>query len=282
VSHGITPLPVVIYAPAWARRDASSDASPPARPEEYTAYLTALVGRYGPQGSFWRERPDLPRRPIRDWQVWNEPSIRFQWDAPDWERGYGALLRASDRALKRADGRSRTVLAGMTNRSWTDLARLYRLGRVRGAFDVAAVHPYTGRAANVLEVVRRVRLVLDRNGGRRLPTWVTEASLPAARGRAGSERQSLQTTQRGMERFLADVYRGFVSARRRRTDARVGRVYWYTWASAYEGSEIFGYAGLNVYRPDDGRFLETPALRRFRLVARSLEGCAKTTTARCR
>jgi len=59
-------------------------------------------------------------------------------------------------------GTARTTFGVATNRSWTDLARLYRLGRVRGAFDVAAVHPYTGRAANVLEVVRRVRLVLDR------------------------------------------------------------------------------------------------------------------------
>jgi hypothetical protein len=30
--------------------------------------MRELVLRYGPGGSFWQERPDLPQRPIRDWQ----------------------------------------------------------------------------------------------------------------------------------------------------------------------------------------------------------------------
>jgi hypothetical protein len=37
----------------------------PVRAEDYTAYLEALVRRYGPRGSFWDERPDVPRRPLR-------------------------------------------------------------------------------------------------------------------------------------------------------------------------------------------------------------------------
>ena len=65
-------LPVVMYAPAWARLDPSSAVSPPQDPQRYAAYLTALVHRYGPRGSFWREHPGLPRRPLRDFQVWND------------------------------------------------------------------------------------------------------------------------------------------------------------------------------------------------------------------
>ena len=41
----------------------------------YTQFLTALVGRYGPSGSLWAEQPGLPRMPIRDWQIWNEPNL---------------------------------------------------------------------------------------------------------------------------------------------------------------------------------------------------------------
>ena len=36
------------------------------------AIFRALVGRYGPAGSLWAERPELPRIPIRAWQVFNE------------------------------------------------------------------------------------------------------------------------------------------------------------------------------------------------------------------
>src|SRR5206468_7318778 len=52
-------LPVVMYAPTWAQVDPSSGVSPPRDPREYAAYLTALVQRYGPRGSFWPEHPSL-------------------------------------------------------------------------------------------------------------------------------------------------------------------------------------------------------------------------------
>ena len=73
-------LPIVIYAPVWARKDPVLFNSPPADPKTYAAYLTALVDRYGPEGSFWTERSDLPKRPIREWQIWNEPQLRYQWN----------------------------------------------------------------------------------------------------------------------------------------------------------------------------------------------------------
>jgi hypothetical protein len=33
------------------------------------SYMTALVDRYGPHGSFWSENPQLPRIPIRMWEL---------------------------------------------------------------------------------------------------------------------------------------------------------------------------------------------------------------------
>ena len=53
-------LPVVIYTPAWAAQYPGKVGSPPALPSDYAAYLTALVGRYGPKGTFWVENPALP------------------------------------------------------------------------------------------------------------------------------------------------------------------------------------------------------------------------------
>ena len=80
---------------------------PPTSPLAYTAYLTALIGRYGPHGSFWRDNPGLPRIPIRAWQIWNEPHLGYQWSTPgqaeDWAVRYALLLRLSHDAVKAAD-----------------------------------------------------------------------------------------------------------------------------------------------------------------------------------
>ena len=98
-AHGVSLLPVVIYTPAWARADVNFSASPPRHRADYTAYLQALAERYGSAGTFWQAHPELPRRPLEYWQIWNEPHLRLYWNASHWQRGYGALLRASKVAL---------------------------------------------------------------------------------------------------------------------------------------------------------------------------------------
>ena len=53
--HRIRLLPVVRTSPLWAAADPTKLGSRPARDSDYTAYLRALVERYGPRGSFWTE-----------------------------------------------------------------------------------------------------------------------------------------------------------------------------------------------------------------------------------
>ena len=255
-------LPIVIVAPRWARVNRETFA-PPRRPREYAAYLTALVNRYGPEGSFWGEHPELPRLPIRAWQIWNEPHLPYQWSVPpgvDWSAAYARLLRAGHRAVKDADRGARVVLAGLTNDSSRYLRELYGAG-VAGDFDVAAVHPFTRKPRNVLKLVRRFRRVMRENGNGRKELWATEVGLPASLGRADSD-SPLQTTDRGMARFLTKTF-GLLGRTAR--DRGVTRAYWYTWASSYSG-EIFDYAGLFRYRPS-GEPSPRRALRAYRRVA---------------
>lgn len=256
-------LPIVIYAPAWARQDPDRDASPPARSEDYVAYLQALVARYGPAGSFWAERPDVPKRPLRVWQVWNEPQLPYQWAASDWQQGYGHLLKASHAALKQADPGCTVVLAGATNFAWDALDGLYSKGDVKGLFDVAALHPYTGSAGRVLTAVKLFKAVLRKHGDAARPVWITELAWPASRGRVEPPKglAALPTTDRGMALRLTRAYRLLSKTR------AVRRVYWYTWASAYRRSDgIFGFTGLQHF--DGTQFKATQALRAYRRLAR--------------
>ena len=270
-------LPVVMYAPPWARGDFDVGSSPPREPGDYVAYLRALIGRYGPQGSFWAEHPELPKRPLRTWQVWNEPQLRFQWSESDWERGYGRLLRAARAGVRQADPGAKVVLAAMTNAAWDALASLYAKGDIKGLFDVATVHPYTGSAGRVLEVVRRVRAVLARRGEGRRPLWVTELAWPASRGRARAPEglRTIVTNDRGMAERLTRAYRLLAKTK------AASRVYWYTWASGYSrDAGIFDFTGLQRF--DGTRFRAMPALRAYRASARRHQGCVKTRTGACR
>ncbi len=279
--RGLRFLPSVVGAPRWDREYPNRSFSPPARPEPFGAFLRALIGRYGPRGSFWAEHPGLPRVPIRAWQVWNEESGPFFWADDDrgrfpaerhrWVRPYLKLLRAAHDAVKAADPGARVVLGGLFSASWISMRQLYsadpRAGRL---FDVASIHPYTALPANVRLTVELNRAVMDRRGDRRKPIVLTEFGWPSAAGRARPT-LGFETTEAGQARLLRT---GLNMIARDRTRLRIAGVYWYDWAGTDGGTSVFSYAGVR-HRSGDGRLSSKPAFTALRSTARALERCAR-------
>ena len=264
----MTVLPVVIIAPPWAARHPGNEASPPRDPAPYARFVAALARRYGPNGAFWSENPTLPRRPLRLWQVWNEPSFPQFWSDQPFVRDYVELLRATRREVKAADRGAKIVLAGFPNRSWTNLRAVYRRGG-RRLFDIVAVHPFTGRVAGVVTIVERNRAVMRRFGDARKPLMVTELSWTSALGRTewsfGNE-----TTEAGQARKLRAGFRLLARERRR---LRIKRAYWYTWLSEdADRFYPFDYAGLGRVM-GERRIVRKPAFQAMRRTALALEGC---------
>ena len=258
--------------PRWAASRAHDETSPPRDNKLNTALLRTLVARYGPQGSLWAEHTDDAARPIRDWQIWNEPNLTRYWSPPrgqGFARSYVKLLEAADRALKSADRGSRTILAGLPNESWTALRRIYRRGG-RGSFDAVALHPYTGKPRNVVRLVELAREEMRRNRDGRKPIWITELSWPAAQGKT-LQHGGFETTEKGQSDRLKEGLPLLVDDR---TKLRIGRVYWYTWLSI-EGitDSAFDYSGLRRVRA--GQVFDAPSLAVFTRLARRLQGCAK-------
>jgi hypothetical protein len=264
-AQGLLVLPVVHRTPGWAaRRPRDGAAAAPRGTAAYARLLTALVGRYGPNGSLWAEQPGLPKLPIRDWQIWNEPNLTRYWTPQPFARAYVKLLRASRRALRAADPGSRTILAGLPNESWIALRQVYRAGG-RGAFDAVALHPYTGRPRNVIRLVEFARRVMRRyhDGGR--PVWLTELSWPASQGKTAGA-PGFVTTERGQAARL-ELALSLLAKERRLL--RIERVVWYTWLSREGGRNSFNWSGLRRLRPD--RLVSARALAVFRRAARRLE-----------
>ena len=105
----------------------------------WSAFLRDAADRYGPDGSFWRENPDLPYLPIRDWEIWNEENI-VTFTAPASPASYAELLRISGRVLHGADPGSKVIVGGLFGRplqvppnipSGDFLSRLYRARDVK-------------------------------------------------------------------------------------------------------------------------------------------------------
>jgi hypothetical protein len=281
--RGLRLLPTVLGAPRWDRQFPQRDFSPPARAEPFAAFLRALIGRYGPRGSFWSEHPELPRLAIRDWQVWNEESGPFFWadddpgDLPNkrsrWVRPYIALLRASHAAVKAADPGARVVLGGLFHMSWVSMRQLYSADRRVGRyFDVAALHPYTALPANVLLTLQLSRRVMDGRGDRTKPILITEFGWPSAAGRA-RPKLGFETNERGQAQLLRT---GLNLLAAQRTRLRIAGVYWYAWAGDDQGTSVFSYAGVRHRDLSNGRMSPKPAFGALRATARALERCTRS------
>lgn len=260
-------LPVLIAAPPWAARSAGHLYSPPSDFGAYARYAATLVRRYGPRGSFWSEHPSLPRLPVDHWQIWNEPSLLSFWSDHPWAPDYVKLLKRARRAIKAADKHAKVVLAGLPNRSWGSLKKIYAAGG-RGQFDVAAFHPFTDTVAGVKTILTRDRKVMAAHGDRRKPIFVTELSWTAAKGKTHVNYGNEQT-ERGQASRLAAAYKMLAKQRGR---LHLQRVYWYTWLS-YDRDQFypFDYAGLVKLKGK--KTTSKPAFDAYRRTALKLEGC---------
>jgi hypothetical protein len=262
---GIDVLALIVRSPAWAARHPGQPFSSPRDPADYAAFAKALVSRYGPGGTVWAEHPEVVARPVRAWQVWNEPNLAVYWSEQPFMRGYARLLGAAHAAIKQADPGSTVVMAGLANFSWRDLQRLFAKGAAKLRFDVAAVHPFSGRPSNAVKIVGLNRRVLDRNGARRKPIWLTELTWSSAKGKKQKLTQNWETTEAGQALRLLQAYRLFVRAR---LALRLQRIYWYTWVTIDRDSpNSFDYSGLRTQRAD-GSVVDKPAAGAFRAVVR--------------
>ena len=269
--RGLSVLPVVMNSPYWdavstGTKDQPQDDGP------YADYLTALVQRYGPNGTFWSDNPDLTPDPIRQWQIWNEPDLTYWWSSQPWQPSYVALLKAAHDAIKAADPGAKVVLAGLPNKSWLELGSLYKIRGARSLFDVVAVHAYTARPAGVITILGNVRTVMDRYGDRTKPILATEMGWPSSLGQTNQRSFDVATTQAGQATKLGQVLPLLAGARTRLGLAGFDL---YTWmGDEYPGADTFDFSGLFGFNPNDDSVFVKPAYATFRHAALAMEACA--------
>jgi hypothetical protein len=267
-SRGFEILPVLFDPPDW--RSASGPARgtyPPASNDEFGAFAAELVRRYGPGGSFWAENPQLPARPLRSWQIWNEPHIRAYWPDGQDPAEYVDMLRRVGAAIKAADPGAEIVAAGLSETNIgvpvDDFVRdMYRAGG-RGTFDTLAVHPYAASADIAFDIMNRVRRIMNRSGDDATPIWVTELGWATW----GATKNPFNLGPAGQAALVKRVWATLVSERDR---LKLRGLIYYNFRDIPPHAPDFqDYFGLHVgLRGVDGA--AKPALDSFRQTVRAM------------
>jgi polysaccharide biosynthesis protein PslG len=246
--HGIQVLPFVWGTPAWVFDEERLEPVESAfQRQAWASFLRSAVERYGPDGSFWRDNPELPYVPIRRWEIWNEANI-VTFGKADPER-FAHLIRLSGRILHRADPGVRLILGGLFGRPLQVppnvhpgqfLARVYRSGDVKRWFDGVALHPYVSRARAMRGQIENLRRVMRLHGDAATPLFVTELGWGSdsfesrwERGRVGQAEE--------LDRALTMLYR-------HRRNWRIGGVWWFSWIDADGACQFCDSAGLLTQR----------------------------------
>jgi hypothetical protein len=278
-AEGISVLPTVVYAPAWDATGANNVSfARPARTAPYASFLKDLIARYGPHGSFWAHAS--VKLPIRRWQIWNEPDVVNFWPKQPFASTYVSLLAAAHKAVRQADPGAKVVLAGLTNYSWKDLEKIYKVRGARSDFDEVAIHPYTAKPAGVITILQYARNVMRQNGDAAKPIVADEIGWTSSHGQgATGVAAGISTTEPKQASNLAAVLPMLAADR---TKLKLAAFDVYTWAGdEVPGSFTFNFAGLLRY--SNGTLTEKPAYSAFVKAALAMEHCRRkgATASRC-
>lgn len=244
---GLDVLPFMVGVPAWAETlifvgGSSESVQVPAKlpvggraRAGWIAFLQSAVGRYGPTGSFWAEHPDVPKHPIRNWQIWNEPNFKYFVHRPN-PAEYGQLVKLSSSAIKGVDRGAKVILAGLFawpkggntktgnhNLFATDfLEDMYRkVPGIASRFDGIALHPYSKSYRYLKRQIEEVREVLRRRDPK-VGIWLTElgwSSKPKTTGNSFAKGPGGQAMElKGAFSLLEQYQRKW----------RIQRVYWFS------------------------------------------------------
>lgn len=265
---GVDVLPTVTNAPAWAvpsaRVPGGGGSTAPARlPVSGPAaggwknLLAQAVQRYGPNGVFWTAHPGVPPRPLRVWQIWNEPNFKYFVAEPN-PTEYGKLVKISHAALKSVDRGAQIILAGLFSRpkgaraksgehkslNWyaSDFVeRMYATNAgIKSRFNGVSLHPYAYFSHELPGLVEEMRDVLVEHRDSRKGLWITELGWSSGRP---TRSNLFAKGPAGQAKQLSTAFR---MLRSRQAKWRIKRVYWFSVDDAEgvcnfcNGSGLFG------------------------------------------
>jgi len=293
VAHeeGISLLPIIHYAPAWALTGTAKphgiyEMAPRTEAfEDFARFVLASIRRYGPDG-----QAPVPFAPIRFWQIWNEPNMAEFWGPKPDPKGFVRMMQQVRATLAPVRHKVKLVHAGLSK---SDIGFVWKLWDVDpkygDVFDVFAVHPYlfdwndgirspdamdsddTEAAAmgfvgslddsGYLGKVFNLQLFMNLRGVKDKPIWITEMGYFVAKHRLGvSEAEQASRLVETLSFIRQRLTTRSFGEGARALPANVQRVYWFS-LEDYPSPD--GLGSFGVYRPDGTLRPAGEAFRKF-------------------
>jgi hypothetical protein len=257
-------LPFVYSTPTWVAHldghNCSDTTCSPYAPrgkqalDAWAEFLERAVKRYGPDGDFWTENPNVPEVPVRVWQLWNEQNSPSFYKPKPSVKGFAKLMKAGNNAVKGVDSDAEVILGGMFGTplggqrpalsAWGFLRKLYDVKGAKRTFDGVAPHPYGAQfKSKVLAQVKLFRdeMVKAHDGNASL--WITEMGWAS-----GGAPNPLNRGLKGQASRLKEAFRYFVKHRKK---LNIENVDWFSWRDNNASG-----SGLCEWCPDSGLLRE--------------------------
>jgi hypothetical protein len=143
--------------------------------EGWSEWVAAAARRFGTNGTFWAQHPELPYLPIKRWEIGNEVNSGIFWRPAANPEQYAAVYSASQAAITGVDPQAEVMVAGLAPRfGWKtaiDLdvpAFLTRMiaadPSLRERIPSVAIHPYAETPEEALDMVARFRQAMRAAG----------------------------------------------------------------------------------------------------------------------
>lgn len=176
--------------------------------EDFCKGVVKFLERYGPEGSFFKDNPDLPYRPVRLVEIFNEPNFWYLDVARDDRENryptpenrietedrraklYGKLLVESYRRIKESWPEVQVVGFGAGGTSKADVSFIIKAHRmnpdVATSYDILSTHPYVRPIPPEATLVKSwgtysiagsldtIRALMVEYGTSDKPVWYTE------------------------------------------------------------------------------------------------------------
>lgn len=173
--RGIRAAPLFAGVPSWASKHPYRMTS--ANYADFAAFIAAFARRYGPGGAFWTERPDLPKLPPYDYEIWTEANSTNFWTGSPNPPEYAAAMKAIKPALKAAQPDALLLASVGWQNINTYLDGFFAAGG-GDAIDGIGFHPYAPHAPAIMSLVTGLRSKLASLGKPGFPIMITETGQP--------------------------------------------------------------------------------------------------------
>jgi hypothetical protein len=204
---GIRVLPILFDPPRFRsskpKKHAVHGTYFPKKLSDLGVFGAEVAKRYGPNGTFWAENPDVPKLPITAYQIWNEPNLKaYSPPKPDAKK-YVKMLKAATPRIRAVDPTAEIVTAGLPDSRLSHpnlykfITQMYKAG-AKGTFNDLGINPYATTAASMISKLKKIRGIMARYGDSASKIWITELGWsdvgPKAPFRVGAAGQASRIT----------------------------------------------------------------------------------------